>query len=180
MPTSVHNLDRVVYFTHGTMILCVCLGKCCAMSEWRPLCWLGNQRNIMPFTRKEWKLGRPARDETSCSKDSLFFLMCLLDHSPGVVAIVGMPLHFLPYDHVRMDLDETPYPSFDNWYHINIFLFFLFYKVLSYLYINGGLALPKSRNGGRSLNISIEKYTLCSYSLIMIKEYYGNLKKPPW
>ena len=57
-------------------------------------------------------MGRPAHDE----KDSLFFLMCLLDHIHGVVAIVGMPLHFLPYHHGRLALDETPYPSFGNPY----------------------------------------------------------------
>ena len=62
-------------------------------------------------------MGRPARDETSCSKDSLFFLMCLLDHILGVVAIVGMPLHFLPYDHGRLAPNETPYPSLTN--HVN-------------------------------------------------------------
>ena len=100
-------------------------------------------------------MGRPVRDEISCSKDSLFFLMCLLDHIPGVVAIVGMPLHFLPYDHGGMALDETPYPAFDNSKHSS---FFFFYKILSYLYTKGGSALLKSRNGGRSLNISIEKY----------------------
>ena len=27
LPAGVHNLDRVVSFTHGTMILCVCLGS---------------------------------------------------------------------------------------------------------------------------------------------------------
>jgi len=47
----------------------------------------------------------------------------------------------------------------------------------SYLYTKGGSAVLKSRNGGRSLNISIEKYTLSSYSLIMIKENYGNLER---
>ena len=40
----------------------------------------------------------------------LFFLICLLDHIPSVVAIVGMALHFLPYDHGRVSLNETPYP----------------------------------------------------------------------
>jgi len=59
-------------------------------------------------------VGRLACDEASCSKHSLFFLMCLLDHILGVVAIVGMPLHFLPYDHGRLALNETPYPAFNN------------------------------------------------------------------
>lgn len=69
-------------------------------------------------------MGKPAHDETSCCKDSLFFLMCLLDHIPGVVAIVAMPLHFLPYDHDRLALDETPYPTFENSKHSSFFFFF--------------------------------------------------------
>ena len=69
-------------------------------------------------------MGRLARDETSCSKDFLFFLMCLLDHIPSVVAIVGMPLHFLPYDDGRLALDETPYPAFNNSKHSSFFFFF--------------------------------------------------------
>ena len=44
------------------------------------------------------------------------YLIYLLDHIPGVVAIVGMPLHFLPHVHGRLALDETPYPEFDNLY----------------------------------------------------------------
>jgi len=42
------------------------------------------------------------------------YLRYLLDHIPGVVAIMGMPLHFHPHDHGRLALDETPYPAFDN------------------------------------------------------------------
>ena len=41
-------------------------------------------------------------------------LIYLLDHILGVVAIVGMPLHFLPHDHGRPALNETSYPAFDN------------------------------------------------------------------
>ena len=70
-------------------------------------------------------MGRPARDETSGSKASLFFLMFLLDHIPGVVAIVGMPFHFLPYDHGRLALDETPYPAYDNSKHSFFFFFYI-------------------------------------------------------
>ena len=44
----------------------------------------------------------------------VLYLIYLLDHIPSVVAIVGMPLHFLPHDHGRMALGETPYPAFDN------------------------------------------------------------------
>ena len=57
-------------------------------------------------------MGRSARDETSCSKVCLFDY--LLDHIPGVVAIVGIPLRVRPHDHGRLALDETPYPAFDN------------------------------------------------------------------
>jgi len=42
------------------------------------------------------------------------YLVYLLDHIPGVVAIMGMPLRFHPYDHGRLALDETPYPTLDN------------------------------------------------------------------
>ena len=73
-------------------------------------------------------MGRPARDETSYSKESFIFSLCLLDHIPGVVAIVGMPLHFLPYDHGRLALDETAYPAFENSSKQNILLFFFFIK----------------------------------------------------
>ncbi len=89
------------------------------------------------------------------------YLIYLLDHIPGVVAIVGMPLHFLPHDHGRLALNETPYPAFDNLlkHHFSLpFFFLLFYKVLPYLYTKGGSTLLKSRNGGRSLNISIVRY----------------------
>ena len=73
-------------------------------------------------------MGRSDRDETSCSKDLFLSLICLLDHIPGVVAIVGMPLHLLPYDHGRLALDETPYPAFDNSYKHFSPLFFSFIK----------------------------------------------------
>ena len=42
------------------------------------------------------------------------YLVNLLDHIPGVVAMMGMPLRFQSYDHSRMALNETPYPAFDN------------------------------------------------------------------
>ena len=62
------------------------------------------------------------------------YLMYLLDHILGVVAIVGMPLHFLPHDHGRLALYETPYPTFDNLYkqvikmYFSAFFFFSFIK----------------------------------------------------
>ena len=46
----------------------------------------------------------------------VLYLIYLLDRIPGVVAIVGIPLHFLPHDHGTLALDETPYPAFDNLY----------------------------------------------------------------
>ena len=55
----------------------------------------------------------------------VFNLIYLLDHIPGVVAIVGMPLHFLPYDHGRLALDETPYPAFGNSKNSSFFFFFI-------------------------------------------------------
>ena len=60
-------------------------------------------------------------------------LIYLLDHIPGVVAIVGMPLHFLPHDHGRQALDENPYPAFDNLYKqlikTSIFSLFSFFFI---------------------------------------------------
>ena len=44
----------------------------------------------------------------------VLYLIYLLDHIPGVVAIVGIPLGFRPYDHGRLGPDETPYPTLDN------------------------------------------------------------------
>jgi len=50
----------------------------------------------------------------------------LWSSTPGLVAIMGMPLHYLPYDHGRLALDETPYPPSAKsllMKYINIFLF---------------------------------------------------------
>ena len=82
------------------------------MSKCRPLCWLGNQLAIMPFTRRgeEWAGWLVMRPHVP----RFVYLIYLLDHIPGVVAIVGMPLRFRPHDHGRLALDETPYPAFDN------------------------------------------------------------------
>ena len=57
-------------------------------------------------------MDRSARDETPCSKVCLVNIP--LDHFPGMVAMLGMPLRFQPDDHGRLALDETPYPAFEN------------------------------------------------------------------
>jgi hypothetical protein len=50
-------------------------------------------------------VNKSARDKTSCplTKENV---KC---HCPGVVAIVGMPLRLVFYDHGRLAHDETPY-----------------------------------------------------------------------
>ena len=72
---------------------------------------------------------------------------------------MGMPLHCLPYDHGRLALDETPYPpSTKSLLMKYIFFFFYFtHNTFPQLIIRDGSTLLKSRDGGRSLNISIEK-----------------------
>ena len=97
------------------------------------------------------------------------FLICLLDHIPGVVAIVGMPLHCFLLIMVGWLLMRPPILHLKNHVsnHIDIYfslLFFLLYIALSYLYTEDGSKLLKSRDGGRSLNISIEE----KYALILI------------
>ena len=70
LPTGVHNLGRVVFHPRNHDPLCILRNV--VISKCRPLCWLGDQLTIMPFTRKERNVGRTARDETSCSKVRLF------------------------------------------------------------------------------------------------------------
>jgi len=53
------------------------------------------------------------------------YLIYLLDHIPGVVARMGMPLHFHPHDHGRLALDETPYPAFDISHIMFRYIYFL-------------------------------------------------------
>lgn len=53
LPVGVHNLDRVVCFTHGTMILCVCLGSVVQCQNGGHYTGLVTSQTIMPFTRKE-------------------------------------------------------------------------------------------------------------------------------
>ena len=89
-------------------------------------------------------------------------LMCLLDHFPGVVAIMGMPLHCFLMNMVGWLLMRPPILHLSNHRivsdQIDIFFSFLFLLYsTSYLYIEDGSSLLKSRDGGRSLNISIEK-----------------------
>ena len=61
------------------------------------------------------------------------YLIYLLDHIPGVVAILGMPLHFHPHDHGRLALDETPYPAFDT-SHIMFTYVLFFYRIFFLIY----------------------------------------------
>ena len=102
---------------------------------------------------------RPAHNETSCSK--VCFIALPLDHIPGVVAMIGMPLRFHPYDHGRLALNETPYPAFDNF---SILLFFFFLARFSFffviLHIRVVLHSLRAGNGGRSLMIPTDRYTL--------------------
>jgi hypothetical protein len=62
-----------------------------------------------------------ARDETSCP-----LTLNAKVHCPGVVAIVGMPLMLISYDHGRLSHDETPYPF---WEKVIFFIYiYLFYR----------------------------------------------------
>ena len=96
-----------------------------------------------------------ARDETPCSKVCLFSIP--LDHIPSVVAVMGMPLRFHPYDHGRLALNETPYPAFDNF----IFCFVFFCRApLFFVYFHIRVVPHSLRagNGGRSLMIPTDRY----------------------
>ena len=83
------------------------------------------------------------------------------DHIPGVVAVMGKPLRFHPYDHGRLALNETPYPAFDNF---SILLFFFFLARFSFffviLHIRVVLHSLRVGNGGRSLMIPTARYKL--------------------
>ena len=74
----------------------------------------------------------------------------------------GNATSLLPYDHGRLAHDETPYS----------FLFYFLLYSTSYLYIEDGSTLLKSRDGGRSLNISIEENML----LFLFKEISLKMK----
>lgn len=106
-------------------------------------------------------MGRLAHDDTSYSKDFYFLLLCPLDHIPGVVGIVGMPLHCFHIIIVGWLLMRPPILHLKNHRivsnHIDIFFLsfsFILYST-SYLYIDDGSTLLKSRDGRRSMNISI-------------------------
>jgi hypothetical protein len=55
-------------------------------------------------------MNKSACDETSCplTKENV------KGHCPGVVAIVGMSLRLVFYDHGRMVHDETPYSLWEK------------------------------------------------------------------
>jgi len=93
---------------------------------------------------------RPAHDETSYFQGLCLF-MHPLDHIPGVVAIVGMPLHSFLMIMVGW-LVMRP-PILQLWKKIikllvNIIIIII---IIPILYIEGGSSLLKSRDGGRSL-----------------------------
>ena len=83
-------------------------------------------------------MGRPARGETSCSKGFIFILVYLLGHFPGVVALIGIPLHFHPDDHGRRARNETPYPAILTKLLGLFALFFLDFNRESFLFIHKG------------------------------------------
>jgi hypothetical protein len=60
---------------------------------------------------------KSARDETSCP-----LTLNTKGHYPGVVAIVGMPLILLSYDHGRLAHDDTPYPFLGECYFLYLYL----------------------------------------------------------
>jgi len=127
------------------------------------LCWLGDQINHNAIHREEVKSGQAGSWWDLLFQELFsFFFNCPLDHIPGVVAMMGMPLHYFLMIMVGWLLMRPPILHLPNHKIISeickYFLFlFSFFIALSYLYINDGSALLKSRDGGRSLNISIEK-----------------------
>jgi hypothetical protein len=86
------------------------------------------------------------------------FIILPLDHIPGVVAMIGMPLRFHPYDHGRLALNETPYPAFDNFFYFFFIARFSFFFVV--LHIRVVLHSLRAGNGGRSLMIPTARYKL--------------------
>jgi hypothetical protein len=63
-------------------------------------------------------VNKPAHDETSCplKKENV------KGHCLGVVAIVGMSLRLVSYDHGRLAHDETPYSLWEKKF-IALFVF---------------------------------------------------------
>ena len=82
---------------------------CDVMMEATVLAWGPNESQCHSPRRSERWAGRLVM-RPPVPRTSLIFFNYLLEHFPGLVAIMGMPLHCLPYDHGRLDLDETPYP----------------------------------------------------------------------
>jgi hypothetical protein len=75
-------------------------------------------------------VNKPARDETSCplTKENV------KGHCPSVVAIVGMSLTLVSYDHGRLTRDETPHSLWEKlllyyiYIYIYIYIFIFIYK----------------------------------------------------
>jgi len=135
----------------------------------------------MPFTGKKWKVGRSARDETSCSKD---FLISIVHWTISLVWWPWWECHFTCFlmNMVGWLLMRPPILHLPNYKIINeICKYFSFHIALSYLFIKDGSTLLKSRDGGRSLNISIEK--VCPYSYSINKnqrELWRFREEPTW
>jgi hypothetical protein len=77
-------------------------------------------------------VNKSARDETSCP-----LTLNAKGHCPGVVAIVGMSLMLISYDHGRLAHDETPYPFWEKviFFYLYLFILLLFYYYFILLYI---------------------------------------------
>ena len=132
------TLEDLFISPSETMILCVYSEECFVKMQAIMLAWWPDSHNAIH------KVG--VKRGQAASRWDLPFQGLLVnlpsDHIPGVVAVMGMPLRFHPYDHGRPALNETSYPAFDN-FHI-LFLF-SFVEHLSCLFSHqGGSALLKS------------------------------------
>ena len=137
------TLAKLFISPSGTIILCVSTEECFVKMQAIMLAWWPDNHNAIH------KVGTK-RGQAGSWWDLLFqglLVILPLDHIPGVVAVMGMPLRFHPYDHGRLALNETPYPAFDDF--ISLFLFFLLFFFCSTLLFlcsithKGGSALLK-------------------------------------
>ena len=156
------------------------------MSWWRPLCWLGKYINHNAIHQEGVKGGQAGSWWDLLFQGLFIFLSCPLDHVPGVVAIMGRPLHCFLMIMVGWLVMWSPilHLTYHNIVsnHMDIFfLFFFFYIALAYWYIKDGSTLLKSRDGGRSLNISIEEnMPLFLFNNKSERELWGFREEPTW
>ena len=127
-----------------TMILCVYSEECFVKMQAIMLAWWLDGHNAID------KVGAK-RGQAGSWWDPLFqgLLVNLpSDHIPGVVAIMGMPLRFHPYDHGRLALNEIPYPAFDDFLSYSYFFFYSSFAAhfffLCSITHKGGFTLLKS------------------------------------